>query len=220
MLHDLLAVALAWTLAYLLRFNLEPPPNFMAEMWLTLIWVVPLQWLVFWGFGLYRGIWRYASINDFAAYIVCDFTGCGDHSHDVLDVALECCCATLCAVDLPVIVDADDGRQPPSLPLWKEQSLYSNIRLQGEPVLVLGVDDAAVNLSKEMARSNTWRVVGFLGAMKASVDYIEWHCDIGHAGRVAAMGCAPGYSAGHYRNAHCEPSTAKASYRLMQSGRR
>ena len=43
MLHDLVAATLAWTLAYLLRFNLEPPANFMAEMWLTLIWVVPLQ---------------------------------------------------------------------------------------------------------------------------------------------------------------------------------
>ena len=33
-------------------------------MWQTLLWVVPLQALVFWSFGLYRGIWRYASLQD------------------------------------------------------------------------------------------------------------------------------------------------------------
>ena len=46
--------------------------------------------------------------------------------------------------------------------LWKEQGLYRNIRLSGEPVLVLGAGDAAVGLSKELGRSNDWRLVGFL----------------------------------------------------------
>ncbi|MEJ1958875.1 MAG: hypothetical protein WDM70_05025 [Nitrosomonadales bacterium] len=46
--------------------------------------------------------------------------------------------------------------------LWKEQGLYRDIRLAGEPVLVLGAGDAAISLSKELARSNDWRLVGFL----------------------------------------------------------
>ena len=43
MLHDLVAAALAWGFAYLLRFNFELPDNFTAEMVRTLIWVAPLQ---------------------------------------------------------------------------------------------------------------------------------------------------------------------------------
>jgi len=46
--------------------------------------------------------------------------------------------------------------------LWKERGLYRNLKLNGEPVLVLGAGDAAVSLSKELARSHDWHMVGFL----------------------------------------------------------
>lgn len=46
--------------------------------------------------------------------------------------------------------------------LWKEQAIFADIKLSGEPVLILGSGDAAVNLSKELSRSKSWRVVGFL----------------------------------------------------------
>ena len=63
-LHDGVAAALAWSLAYLLRFNFELPPNFAEELHKTVYWVVLLQMLIFWRFNLYRGIWRYASTTD------------------------------------------------------------------------------------------------------------------------------------------------------------
>ena len=63
-LHDAAAAALAWSLAYLLRFNFDLPAGFAAELRQTLFWIVPLQMLIFWRFGLYRGIWRYASTAD------------------------------------------------------------------------------------------------------------------------------------------------------------
>ena len=64
MLHDVIAAALAWWFAYLLRFNFDLPAQFQDELWRTLIWVVPLQTAIFLGFNLYRGIWRYASVAD------------------------------------------------------------------------------------------------------------------------------------------------------------
>jgi FlaA1/EpsC-like NDP-sugar epimerase len=64
MLHDLVAAALAWSFAYLLRFNFEVPPSYIDEMLRTLIWVAPLQGVIFWRFGLYQGLWRYASVAD------------------------------------------------------------------------------------------------------------------------------------------------------------
>ena len=63
-LHDLAAAVLAWMAAYWLRFNLHLPPEYLDAALATLVWVVPLQALVFWGFGLYRGIWRFASLPD------------------------------------------------------------------------------------------------------------------------------------------------------------
>ena len=63
--HDLLMVPLAWLGAYLLRFNLEGVPLWFLQraLW-TLLLVVPVQALMFRLFGLYRGVWRFASLPD------------------------------------------------------------------------------------------------------------------------------------------------------------
>src|SRR5688500_9451967 len=63
-LHDVVAAGAAWCLAHWLRFNMEITPYYTEVMLHTMLWVVALQALVFWGFGLYRGIWRYASLQD------------------------------------------------------------------------------------------------------------------------------------------------------------
>jgi FlaA1/EpsC-like NDP-sugar epimerase len=46
--------------------------------------------------------------------------------------------------------------------LWKEDLLYADFHLEGEPVLVLGAGEAGISLSKELARSHAWHQVGFL----------------------------------------------------------
>ena len=63
-LHDLAVATIAWLLAYWFRFNLDVPPEYVRVMWSYLAWVVPVQGVAFYCFGLYRGIWRYASIPD------------------------------------------------------------------------------------------------------------------------------------------------------------
>ncbi|MBK1722098.1 nucleoside-diphosphate sugar epimerase/dehydratase [Thiocystis violacea] len=63
--HDLLTIPLAWLLAYWLRFNLDAiPAEFMASWQQSLPWVVLVQGSVYWLFGLYRGVWRFASLPD------------------------------------------------------------------------------------------------------------------------------------------------------------
>jgi len=66
--YDIVAAAAAWLGAYLLRFNLELPPPYDDAAYRTLLWVVPLQAFMFWFFGLYQGIWRFASLPDLKAY--------------------------------------------------------------------------------------------------------------------------------------------------------
>jgi FlaA1/EpsC-like NDP-sugar epimerase len=63
--HDLLMIPVAWLLAYWLRFNLgQIPPEFMASALHSLPWVVVVQGAVYWLLGLYRGVWRFASLPD------------------------------------------------------------------------------------------------------------------------------------------------------------
>src|SRR3990170_4240812 len=69
-LHDLLVAGAAWIGAYLLRFNFELPLSYQSEMLRTVIWIAPLQALIFWRIGLYRGVWRYASMPDLRRILV------------------------------------------------------------------------------------------------------------------------------------------------------
>ncbi|MHB8551464.1 MAG: polysaccharide biosynthesis protein [Acidiferrobacterales bacterium] len=64
-LHDLVAILLAWLGAFWLRFNLQGiPPEFLHQAALTLPVVFMVQGSMFWYFGLYRGVWRFASLPD------------------------------------------------------------------------------------------------------------------------------------------------------------
>ena len=74
--HDLLAIPFAWLAAYWLRFNLEQIPELFFQ---TAVNVLPLivvvQAVVFIIFGLYRGVWRFASIPDFVRIAKAVFFG-------------------------------------------------------------------------------------------------------------------------------------------------
>ena len=62
--HDVVAAALAWAAAFLFRLNFDIGAPYSATMLQTMAWVVPLKAVIFWRFGLYRGLWRFASLTD------------------------------------------------------------------------------------------------------------------------------------------------------------
>lgn len=162
MLHDLVAAGLAWVLAYLLRFNFELPANFLDEVWHTLVWVVVLQGIVFWRFGLYRGVWRYASVNDLRRIIWAVIVAAGTIPLLFWMLRMTVVVPRSVLVIYPILLLLMMGGGRLIYRLWKEQALFADIKIRGEPVLILGAGDAAVNLAKELARNPLWRVVGFL----------------------------------------------------------
>lgn len=64
-IFDVTCIPIAWFTAYWLRFNLGVIPS---EILQSAIWSVPsviaIQAFAFYGFGLYRGVWRFASLPD------------------------------------------------------------------------------------------------------------------------------------------------------------
>ena len=68
--HDVLVIPLAWLGAYWLRFNLDVMPS---EIWRSALMALPVVMVaqigVYWGFGLYRGVWRFASMPDLVRVI-------------------------------------------------------------------------------------------------------------------------------------------------------
>lgn len=74
--HDLLIIPVAWIGAYWLRFNLGTIPELQLNAAVDyLLPVVLIQTVVFRYFGLYRGVWRFASIPDLFRIMKAVFAG-------------------------------------------------------------------------------------------------------------------------------------------------
>src|SRR3546814_9874409 len=63
-LHDLAMVWVAWSGLHLVRYALRSEPSPMAAWSAEIALVLLAQGLVFWRVGLYRGVWRFASVPD------------------------------------------------------------------------------------------------------------------------------------------------------------
>jgi len=162
-LHDILAAILAWLGAYWLRFNLEMPPDLISDVLSTLLWVVPLQAVAFWHFGLYRGIWRFASLPDIKRILKA--------------VALAALLVPLVLILFrvgavvprsvlildPLLLILMMGGSRLAYRAWKEHRLSSVMHPDRKPVLVAGAGSAADFLLRELARNPSgFHVVGLL----------------------------------------------------------
>lgn len=58
---DIILICASYCAAFALRFDMLIPPDFMTAALRTLPLVVLVRFATFWYFGLYRGLWRFAS---------------------------------------------------------------------------------------------------------------------------------------------------------------
>ena len=63
-LADIIVIIASFLMAYLLRFDFQLPSEYWNRIGFTLLFLVPSKLLIFYAFGLYRGIFRYTSIWD------------------------------------------------------------------------------------------------------------------------------------------------------------
>lgn len=74
-LHDIFMVAIAWALAFFIRYNWSLFPEAETVFWQVLPIIVIVQSLVLWYGGLYRGIWRFTSLPDLVTILRAVFIG-------------------------------------------------------------------------------------------------------------------------------------------------
>ncbi|MBP8119988.1 MAG: polysaccharide biosynthesis protein [Burkholderiales bacterium] len=162
--HDAIMLVLSWTITFLLlssvwNDNLKILPESLT---LVLAVAIPVQAVISTLFGMYQGLWRYASLPDVQRIVASVVAGS-------VAVAL-----TLLAggwmdtlgfahffIQALLLITLMAGSRI-SYRSWKEWRLYGNSNENGTPVLVLGAGDAAVGLIKELSRSADWRVMGLL----------------------------------------------------------
>jgi len=161
--HDVVASGIAWLAAFWLRFNFDIPSEYLKTAFLTLPWVMAVNALLFWRFGLYRGLWRYASLPDLQKILA------------VVGVAALVAPA-LFALVAPVppiprsafliapllLIGAMSGSRL-AYRAWKEQRLLGIVRhSEASPVIVLGAGASASALLRDLANSSQWRVAALL----------------------------------------------------------
>ncbi|HSS71278.1 MAG TPA: nucleoside-diphosphate sugar epimerase/dehydratase [Casimicrobiaceae bacterium] len=160
--HDVCAAAAAWVGLYWLRFNLDLHEPQLTDMWRTLAWVLPLQAAVFLVFGLYRGLWRFASLPDLQRIVLA--AGVGAVAIPVVLVMLRFTTVVPRSVLIlyPLVLISLMAGSRFAYRVWKEHRLYSPLVALGEPVLIVGAGEAGALLTRELAQSRQWRVVGLL----------------------------------------------------------
>ncbi|TKC91768.1 polysaccharide biosynthesis protein [Trinickia terrae] len=161
-LFDLCAVLGTWLVAYLIRFNGAIPGDFWYGALHALIWVLPLYGLMFRVFGLYRGMWVFASLPDLMRISKAVVTGGIVVMVAAVMVQPKPIVPRSVLIVSPILLFLTMGGARAIYRATKEFYLYGGLVGQGKPVIVLGAGGAGASLARELARSGEWRLVGLL----------------------------------------------------------
>ncbi len=160
-LHDLLMAALCWQGLHVLRYAARSEPYAWAQFTPALGIVLLAQGLVFWRVGLYRGLWRFASVPDI--WNILKAAGFGTVAivlslsvYNRLD-ALPRAVLVLYPLALAVML----GVPRLLYRVWKDAHLARGSAAQ-QRVLILGAGQAAEALVRDLRRSGAYQPVGFL----------------------------------------------------------
>lgn len=160
--HDVLMIPAAWLGAYSLRFNFDGIPS---EFWLQALKMLPvmlvMQGGLFWYFGLYRGLWRFASVSDLVRIVQAVLTGVAAAAVVIFFLTrLEHIPRSVFVLDGFLLVLLLGG--PRFLYRWiKDRRLYDS---QVKNVLIVGAGHAGEMLVRDLLRDpvHTYRPVGFV----------------------------------------------------------
>jgi FlaA1/EpsC-like NDP-sugar epimerase len=161
-LHDLLMVPLSWFGAYWLRFNLDGFPREYWQQALTMLPVVlAVQGSVFWYFGLYRGVWRFASMPDLVRILKATLIGVAITAVTIfLFTRLQGVPRSVFVLNVFMLV-ALLGT-PRFIYRWvKDRQLYDN---EAKNVLIVGAGQAGEMLVRDLLRDSlhAYRPVAFV----------------------------------------------------------
>jgi len=160
-LHDIGAAAASWLLAYELRFNFEVSDFYAGLMFADLVWILPVQALVCWRAGMYRGLWRYASLTDLRRILVA--AGLGALAVAMLVLLLQRAYVPRSVVVLyPILLAGLMSGSRIAYRAWKEGRLARLAADGSKRVIVLGAGVAGANLLKSLGRSPEWTFIGLL----------------------------------------------------------
>ncbi len=160
--HDLSMVWIAWTAITSLRWSFESARPDLAmfgpEVWL----VLASQGVIFWITGLYKGLWRFASLPDLWNIVrACVLGALAIAVTLFLYNRLETVPRTVLLL-YPLVLSVLLGVPRLGYRYWKDSRLDFLSKSPAMRVLVLGAGRAGDTLVRDLVRENRYRPVGFL----------------------------------------------------------
>lgn len=158
--YDALVIPIAWLGAFWLRFNLDTIPDGFWHAAVTALPVVMvMQIAVYWGFGLYRGIWRFASLPDLLRIIKAAAVGMLVAAVSLLLInRLTLIPRSVFPLYAILLVMMLGGAR--FLARWFKD--YGRL-LQGQRVLIVGAGDAGEGIVRDLIRQqHAYRPVAFV----------------------------------------------------------
>ena len=162
-LHDLFMAAAAWQLSWLIRFNFElvAYPDWKLSLY-ALPMIVLIQGLVSYRFGLYRGLWRFASLPDLWNIFRSSILGAMCITLVLfISIRLEGIPRSILVL-YPVFLIFLLGGPRLGYRFWKDHSLKLNSVAIGQKVLIVGAGSAGEMLVREMLREGSYIPIGFI----------------------------------------------------------
>ena len=161
-LHDLGMVWLAWIATNWLRYSFEPEPPPLA--WLTpeIVIAVAAQGLVLWWTGLYKGLWRFASLPDLWNIVRAGALGAISIAIALFLYNRLATVPRAVLVIYPALLVVFLGTPRLAYRYWKDSRFDLSVRVPAKRVLVLGAGRAGEVLVRELLRENRYRPVGLL----------------------------------------------------------
>ena len=159
---DLAAVAAAWAASFFLRYNFDLPESARGALVSSLLWALLVHALAFRGFGLYRGMWRYASLPDLKRILIAVGLAALVLPLVLFMIARLADVPRSVLILHPLLLVIAMGGARFAYRSWKDGHLLTIGELGSEPVLVMGAGSAGTSLLRALSSNPEWRVVGFL----------------------------------------------------------
>ncbi len=151
---DAALIAVAWWLAFQLRFDFDVPANFRDGLWWTVAIVVAIKLAVFVAFGFYNRWWRYVSTRDMwrAAIGVGVASVIAANAIYFLDPFERRLPRGVALMDGVLLLGLVAGTRLAARSIFERPSA-SSLVARGKEVIVVGAGDAGQLVIKEMQRS-------------------------------------------------------------------
>jgi FlaA1/EpsC-like NDP-sugar epimerase len=161
-IYDCIASFVAWYAAFLLRFNFELSSESFTLMKQMLLFVIPLQFISYVIFGLYRGAWRFTSLLDLKKILIAVFIS------SILLAALLHITNFIYGIPRsvlvinPILLIVIMGGGRFIFRVIKDFKIYGMNIKNSKPAIILASADISIPLIKNLAQTSEWRVVGLL----------------------------------------------------------